>query len=123
MAQQFTVSVSIRNPTPTLLQEWSDNPSIVQVVLTNQSSTSRQVVIGINLTNTSNRRTVSSINDHPCMPTFVINSGETKIVNGSELICQEALKIPPDIRTSVITSGQLPEGDYEFCVTVIDAND
>ncbi|MCX7929423.1 MAG: Ig-like domain-containing protein [Chlorobi bacterium] len=123
IAQPITVSVLVRNPAPVSLQTWRTDPSIVRVTLTNTGSSLRQIVIGILLTNRTTGQTVRTDNMHPCMPQFQLAPGETRLLDGPALICENALVIDPTIRTSIIAAGAIPEGDYEFCVTVIDATD
>jgi hypothetical protein len=122
-SQPFTVSVLVRNPAPTSLETWRTDPTIVRVMLTNTGTTARDVVLDIVLTNRTTGQTVSTNNSHPCMPVFRLAGGETRMLDGPDLICENALVIDPAIRNSIITAGAIPEGDYEFCVSVLDAVD
>ncbi len=123
LAQPLSIAVQVRNPAPTLLDEWRRDPSVVRVLLTNTSSSSQEVVLGIVLTNTTTNQTVRTNNSHPCMPTFRLAPGEMRTIVGPDLICENALEIDAALRTSVLTAGAIPEGDYEFCVTVLRADD
>ena len=119
----FNVLVTVRNPAPSQLDEWRRDPTVVRVTLINLSGSPQEVVLGIVLTNTTTGQTARTNNSHPCMPVIRIGAGETRILNGPDLICENALEIDAAIRTSVLTAGAIPEGDYEFCVTVLRADD
>ncbi len=123
VAQPINVSVLLRNPAPVSLETWRRDPTIVRLQLTNTGALQRDVVVGIVLTNRTTGQTVSTNNAHPCVPVFRLAPGETRVLNGPDLICENALVIDPAIRTSIITAGAIPEGDYEFCVTVLDPTD
>ncbi|GIV55735.1 MAG: hypothetical protein KatS3mg040_0503 [Candidatus Kapaibacterium sp.] len=122
-AQPMSITVLVRTPAPSQLDEWRRDPTVVRVVLTNSSGSSQEVVLGIVLTNTTTGQTVRTNNSHPCMPTFRLAPGEVRTIVGPDLICENALEIDAALRTSVLTAGAIPEGDYQFCVTVLRADD
>lgn len=121
--QPFSVSVHLRTPTPASLDAWRTDPTIVRVILSNVGAVERELVVGIVLTNRTTGQTATTNNSHPCMPVFRLAPGETRTLTGPDIICERALNLDPAIRTSVTTAGAIPEGDYEFCVTILDAAD
>lgn len=121
--QPFSVSVHLRTPTPASLDAWRTDPTIVRVILSNVGAVEREIVVGIVLTNRTTGQTATTNNSHPCMPVFRLAPGETRTLTGPDIICERALNLDPAIRTSVTTAGAIPEGDYEFCVTILDAAD
>jgi len=119
---EVSISVMVRNPAPYALEQWRSDPTIVHVTLTNLTSSSKRIVLDLSLQNQNTRQEVQTNEMHPCMPVFELAPGQMRTLNGSELICENALVYDASIRTQLITTGAIPEGEYRFCVRALDAD-
>jgi hypothetical protein len=114
--------VRLRNPAPYALEQWRSDPTIVQVIVSNPTSSSKRFVLDLSLQNQNTRQEVQTNEMHPCMPVFELAPGQTRTLNGPELICEASLVYDATIRTQLITTGAIPEGEYRFCVRALDAD-
>jgi hypothetical protein len=119
---QVTVQVIIKNPTPSQLSIWQSDPSVVTVVITNAGQSSypdvraSYVVKDANTTATVAR----SLDNSPSTPRFSIGPFQTLTKNGHDIVIPNAVDVDPAWQNKLITSGGLPEGQYEYCLTLID---
>ncbi|MDW8225325.1 MAG: hypothetical protein RMK93_04785 [Bacteroidota bacterium] len=120
--QPFEVVVNVRNPAPLSLETWRTDPRVVTLQVFNQGTSERRIVLGIELINRTTNQSAKTNIWHPCMPVFTIPARGMTTIFGPQLICEASLEIDPGIRTAVATAGAIPEGDYQFCVTVYDAD-
>jgi hypothetical protein len=114
--------VRLRNPAPYALEQWRSDPTIVQVIVSNPTSSPKRFVLDLYLQNQNTRQEAQTNEMHPCMPVFELAPGQTRTLNGPELICEASLVYDPTIRTQLITTGAIPEGEYRFCVRALDAD-
>jgi hypothetical protein len=119
---ELSITVKVRNPAPYALEQWRSDPTIVQVIVSNPTSSSKRFVLDLSLQNQNTRQEVQTNEMHPCMPVFELAPGQTRTLNGPELICEASLVYDPTIRTQLITTGAIPEGEYRFCVRALDAD-
>jgi hypothetical protein len=119
---ELSITVMVRNPAPYALERWRSDPTIVQVTVSNLTSSSKRFVLDLSLQNQNTRQEVQTNEMHPCMPVFELAPGQTRTLNGPELICEPSLVYDATIRTQLITTGAIPEGEYRFCVRALDAD-
>jgi hypothetical protein len=112
----------VRNPAPYALEQWRSDPTIVQVIVSNPTSSPKRFVLDLYLQNQNTRQEAQTNEMHPCMPVFELAPGQTRTLNGPELICEASLVYDATIRTQLITTGAIPEGEYRFCVRALDAD-
>jgi hypothetical protein len=117
-----SITVMLRNPAPYALEQWRSDPTIVQVTVSNPTSSSKRFVLDLYLQNQNTRQEVQTNEMHPCMPVFELAPGQTRTLNGPELICEPSLVYDATIRTQLTTTGAIPEGEYRFCVRALDAD-
>ena len=116
------VTLIIRQPAPPLLSTWEHDKTVVQMVLTNPSVTS---YVGAHVSFTirdvnKDQIVVRSLDNNPAIPKFILPAGGTSTRFAPDLITQSALSIDPSLNASLLTSNSFPEGDYEFCVALLD---
>jgi hypothetical protein len=119
---ELSITVMVRNPAPYALEQWRSDPTIVQVTVSNPTSSSKRFVLDLYLQNQNTRQEVQTNEMHPCMPVFELAPGQTRTLNGPELICEPSLVYDATIRTQLTTTGAIPEGEYRFCVRALDAD-
>ncbi len=116
------VTLIIRQPAPPLLSTWEHDKTVVQMVISNVSTTSyvnAHVSFTIRDVN-KDKIVVHSLDNNPAIPRFILAAGGTSTRFAPDLIAQSALSIDPSLNASLLTSNSFPEGDYEFCVGLLD---
>ncbi len=126
LAQQLTVMVLLREPLPGEISAWRQDPTIVRVVVSSSAPTPAypDARIGFELRESPSGRLLARSKDgHPLQPRVSIPGGPMTVVfTGPEILHEEAVEIvATDIRDRVAATGMLPEGTYEFCVRLLDA--
>ncbi len=118
------MTVVTRNPMPSSLTEWQRDRSLIQVIIVNQAGASAKpnCFIGYILKDASSGKILAqSDNTHPAVPRFTIPEGPSTITRfGSQIINENSSLFDASIRTQVITTNTIPEGSYDFCVTLFD---
>ncbi len=121
---QVNLSVILRTPIPLSLSEWQTNPSIVQIIINNQSAKDYpNSYISFSIINEQNV-IVAQTNDHdPALPRFNIPQGPSNVIyNGSQIFNVNAVSFDQNIRNIAAVTNSIPEGDYQFCVRLFDSN-
>ena len=120
-AAQITTTVNVRTPTPPRISEWQRDATIIQIFLVNSSATEfRNTRLSFFIRDVETGRVVARTDDaHPQMPRFTIPARGSLSLNGPQVIRQEAVDIDASIERLAITTGELPEGTYEYCAEVI----
>lgn len=125
MAQPVQMQVILRNPAPGALPVWAADPTIVQIILHNTTATAFDgAVVSFEIRRMPTRAVVARSNDfHPQQPRLTIPPNGTLVLNGPQIIHESAIKLEDEtLRQQAQATGQLPEGDYEFCARLLDAN-
>ncbi len=122
--QPVQVQVILRSPAPGALPIWATDPTIVQLILRNTSPTLYDgAVVSFAIRRLPARTLVAQSKDfHPLQPRFTLAPNSTLVLNGPQIIHESAVRIEDEtIRQQAQATGQLPEGEYEFCVRILDA--
>jgi len=112
----------IRNPTPSELYEWQQDPTIIQIIVNNQTSNEYpNSTFGFRITNEEgvviaesnyNSRSAKRFNIAP-MP-------QVTILNGPQLLDVNSLSYNKSLKSMVLSPNSLPEGYYEICLSLYD---
>lgn len=127
-AQDVRVDVRLLRPVPLQLSQWRTDPSIVQIQITALRNV-EPFIVAFEVRNNNTGQSARTNNSHACMPLFPdrgsrrLNAGEVITINGPQLICNNAVDAAPELQRSVLAAGAIPEGDYSFCIKVINATD
>jgi len=118
------VNVTLQLPfaqMPARVAEWRENESLIRIVVQN---TGREQYEGLMLSvelSKDGRRIARSRNGHSAQPRFSLKPGETRSLSWREVISEEAVEYDGSIRQQVIATGELPEGQYQLCIRILDA--
>jgi hypothetical protein len=118
------VNVTLQLPfaqMPARVSEWRENESLIRIVVQN---TGREQYEGLMLSmelSKDGQRIARSRNGHPAQPRFSLRPGETRSLSWREVISEEAVEYDGSIRQQVAATGELPEGQYQLCVQVLNA--
>ena len=118
------VNVTLQLPfaqMPARVAEWRENESLIRIVVQN---TGREQYEGLMLSvelSKDGRRIARSRDRHPAQPRFSLGPGETRTLSWREVISEEAVEYDGSIRQQVIATGELPEGQYQLCIRILDA--
>ncbi len=119
-----SITVVTRNPMPASLNEWQTDRSLIQVIIVNSlgSPERRNCRLAYVLKEAGGNKVIAqSENNSPNMPRFTIPAGPSTIIRfGNDIVNGNAISFDQSIRTKVITTNSLPEGNFDFCVTLID---
>jgi hypothetical protein len=118
------VNVTLQLPfaqMPARVAEWRENESLIRIVVQN---TGREQYEGLMLSmelSKDGRRIARSRDGHPAQPRFSLGPGETRSLSWREVISEEAVEYDGSIRQQVAATGELPEGQYQLCIRILDA--
>ncbi|MCD4834671.1 MAG: hypothetical protein K8R31_12795, partial [Bacteroidales bacterium] len=128
---QIDLKLIIRTPTPSEIYEWQKDPTIIQLIVNNQTTTEYpNATFGFRISNEEgiiiaeskyNSRSAPRFNIHP-MPQIII-------LNGSQIIDINSISYNKDVMSTsyssnvmsaLIMPNTIPEGFYEICISVYD---
>lgn len=125
LAQPVQMQVILRSPAPGALPVWASDPSIVQIVLRNTTPTLYDgVVVSFAIRRLPSGSIVARSKDfHPQQPRFTLPPSGTLVLSGPQIIHESAIKYEDEsLRQQAQATGQLPEGEYEFCARLLDGS-
>ncbi len=123
---QVNLKILIRTPLPSELNEWIDDPTVVQVVITNTSITNfSNATIRLTISDEKGKTLARTKPHSPHIPKVNIPPGSgaapmSLVLNGSQIINIDALEYDKDIERTLLTTSSLPEGTYELCISIYD---
>ncbi len=121
---QVTVSVNLRSPVPPKISTWESDPTIVMIVITNVGqNTYPDVRASYTIQDLNSNKVVASSKDNdPSTPHFSIGPLQSLTRFGKDIVSANAVSIDQSLKTITSTTGSLPEGNYQYCLTLIDKN-
>ena len=119
---QINFQFIIKKPVPNKFSKWQQDPTIIQLLLTNTSINSYQnFTVSINIKDQNNKRIAFTNDNDPKLRRFNINSGQTLLIPGPELINFDAVSYDKSIENIILTTNSLPEGNYLLCAKILDS--
>lgn len=125
---QIDLKLIIRNPTPSDIYEWQQDPTIVQLIVNNLSTNDYQdATFGFKITNEDGVIIAESKYNSPSAPKFYIPTLVTSI-NGPQIIDVNSISFNRDalisnstnLMSSFVLPTSIPEGFYEICISIYD---
>lgn len=115
---QVNVVVNLPPVMPSELNQWRDNPSLVTVIFNNNGATLNNLRIGYKIRDLSKGTNIITTKDNQ-LPAQVFNTG-ANVFPGQSLFSFPNVEINNDFYNTAATTNSLPEGQYEFCLYVLD---
>ena len=107
---------------PRTIDEWRSDPTLVQFIATNTTSSSIQAArLSFRVTGSIRGQVVMSKDLHPEQPVFQLGAFETRTFFWDDLIGDLALEFSTDLTEKVAVDG-IPEDYYQLCAQVIDGS-
>ncbi len=123
---QVTATLTVRNPMPSQLSTWQNDPTLVQLIITStvgaRSYQNIRASIVVEDLSNNNAVVLQSKDNDPSMPSFDIPAGATITKFGTDLVNANNVSVNSSYQKGALSTNSIPEGDYQFCVTLIDQN-
>ncbi|MDW8075921.1 MAG: hypothetical protein RMK00_09165, partial [Bacteroidota bacterium] len=123
LVAQEPISVNVQLPfagqMPARVEEWRENESLIRVVVQNTGQVDYGDLLCSFQILRDGRILARTRDGHPAQPRLRVNRGETRIFSWREVISEQAVEYDQQIRQQVMTTGELPEGNYELCATIL----
>lgn len=116
---QVNVVVNLPPVMPSELTQWRDNPSLVTVIFNNNGNTLTNLRIGYKIRDLSKNTNIITTRDGQ-LPSQIFNTG-ANVFPGQSLFSFPNVEINSEFYNTAATTNSLPEGQYEFCLYVLDA--
>ncbi|HOO85089.1 MAG TPA: hypothetical protein PLS94_11015, partial [Prolixibacteraceae bacterium] len=112
----------VRNPIPSEISVWAEDPTVIQVLLTNTASQEfPNSYLGFVLTNSSGDVVARSDLKSNFIPKFQIGAmPSVTMLNGDRVFNVNAIVFDRKLQRLAVTTNSIPEGDYQMCVSVYD---
>lgn len=119
---QVDLKLIMRNPTPSEIYEWQKDPTIIQIIVTNQSSNEyRNATFGFKVTNENGTVIAESNPNSRTANRFTIAPmPQITVLNGSQIIDVNSISYNSSLKSLLISANSLPEGYYDICLSVYD---
>lgn len=120
---QLNVNLVIPPQMPERVPAWTEEMnSQIQVIISNPTRESYAAArISVTVHDIDRGRTIFQTKDNdPAMPRFTIPAGGTVTRFARDIINRRAISYDASIERVIMTTNSIPEGSYEFCVSVID---
>ncbi|MCS7000322.1 MAG: hypothetical protein NZ481_05530 [Candidatus Kapabacteria bacterium] len=115
-----SVQLSFAGQMPARISEWRENEALIRFVVRNTGHVDfADLICSIELLR-EGRRIAWTRNGHPAQPRFRLNRGDIRMLSWREVINEQAVEYDQQMRDNITRTGELPEGSYELCMTVLD---
>ncbi|HEY6952242.1 MAG TPA: hypothetical protein VI758_07530, partial [Bacteroidota bacterium] len=123
---QLTVTLNVRSPMPSQISTWQNDPTLVQLIIVNSAAGTSYKNIRASFVvqdaSKNNAVVMQSKDSDPSMPVFDIGAGATVTRFGTDIVNGNNVNINSSYQNTATNTNSIPEGNYEFCVTLIDQN-
>lgn len=119
---QVDVKIILRNPLPSEISEWVNDPSIFQLVITNMGNDEYpNCTVGFTLTDEKGKVVARTKTGSRYLPRFTaLKPPSVLILNGPQVLNMNAIEYDKDIEQVALNTNALPEGNYQLCVSIYD---
>ena len=119
---QINIQLIVKKPLPIKFSTWQRDPSIIQLILTNTTINNYQnIMVSFTLKDRNEKKLAFTKDSDPKMKKFNINSGQTLIIYGPDVLNYDAISYDESIRNTIVTTNTLPEGICSLCVKILDS--
>ncbi len=120
---QLSATLNIRTPAPPQLSTWINDRTVVQLIVINRGSAALpNCRASFFIRNIENQNIIARSNDNSAaVPRFTIPAGvSTTTFFGRNLVSEQAIDYDQRLISTVVATNSIPEGNYEFCVKILD---
>jgi hypothetical protein len=120
---QLSATLSIRTPAPPQLSTWINDRTVVQLIVINRGSAALpNCRASFFIRNIENQNIIARSNDNSAaVPRFTIPAGmSTTTFFGRDLVSEQAIDYDQRLISTAVATNSIPEGNYEFCVKILD---
>lgn len=120
---QVQLSLNIRNPAPATFSTWVNDPTVAQVIIVNATAQPlNNVAISFRVIDVERGVVIANSKDgNPSIPRFNVPAGATLTLFARNVISEAGTNYNAAMIQTAIVSNSFPEGNYEFCIRLIDA--
>ena len=124
---QINLSISIRQPTPSSINVWQKDPSVLQLFAINSSTRIyNDAYFSFSIYDDNSNVIAYTDDQNTLLPRFTIPAGPpngngTLIINGPQLVRTGEIHFDNKMVNTVLSTNSLPEGDYQLCIKVFDS--
>ncbi len=126
---QVDLKLIVRNPPPSEIYQWQQDPTIIQLIATNQTNTEyTNTTIGFRITNEEGTVIAESKFNSASAPRFNIPPfPQVTVLNGSDIVDVNSISYNSSVYSTTNSSNVLstalipntiPEGYYEICISI-----
>ncbi len=120
---QLSATLNIRTPAPPQLSTWINDRTVVQLIVINRGSAALpNCRASFFIRNIENQNIIARSNDNSAaVPRFTIPAGvSTTTFFGRDLVSEPAIDYDQRLFSTAVATNSIPEGNYEFCVKILD---
>ena len=122
---QIQLQLLTRKPMPERISDWRQDPSLIQLRITNPAGNQeyRDARVSFEVKNVGTGKIVVRSKDgSPQIPSVTVGKGySVKTLFGRDLIDPNSVEIDPSVRTIALATNSLPEGNYSFCIRLLNS--
>ncbi len=117
---RVTLQLPFANNMPPRIAEWMENEQLIGVLVVNTDGKNRYDDLTVSVLLEKDGRVVARSKDgHPSQPRWSIAPGESRQLSWREVVSLAALDYDRGLSQQMLTTGELPEGEYRLCMRVL----
>lgn len=119
---QVDVKLILRNPVPSEMYQWQQDPTIIQLLATNLTNNEYQnASLSFTIRDENGRIIAESKPNSRTSARFnILPMPQVTFLNGAQIIDVNSISYNISIESLVLAGNSLPEGFYEICIRVYD---
>ena len=119
---QVDVKIIHRNPIPSEISEWVNDPSVLQLVITNMGNDEYlNCTASFTLTNDKGKIIAYTKTGSRYLPRFtILKPPSVLVLNGQQVLNVNAIDYDKSIERIALNTNSVPEGNYQLCVSIFD---
>nr|MDA3879785.1 hypothetical protein [Prolixibacteraceae bacterium] len=119
---QIDVKMIVRNPIPSEISIWAEDPTLIQVIATNTSSSEYpNCFIGFSIIDDNGNIVATTDLKSSLVPKFHVPAAPSvSVLNGDRVFNVNSVNFDSRLRRLALTTNSIPEGNYEMCISVYD---
>ncbi len=120
---QVDLNLIMRNPTPSEIYEWQKDPTIIQIIATNHSTSEYlNASFGFRITNENGTIIAESDYKRTSRRFTISPMPQVTVLNGQQLIDVNSIRYNSSLKNLLLSANSIPEGYYDICISIYDQN-